>query len=557
MNKVRFALKNIAILTILISSFIACDKDFATVGSDIIGQNNFGVTSERYPVIAYTNPLGPIQTNNLPLNYLGVYNDPLYGFMSANFVSQVGSSIIDPDFGKNVTLDSVVMTIPYFSTRTDINSDGESIYGLDSIFGGGAINLSIYENKYFLNSIDPNSEFDTPLRYFSNMTTSNGAISASLLEGTPIPLKSDRLPLSNVITDFRPSKQEIILKKDDEISERLAPALRVKLDTTFWHNKIIAKAKEEGQTELSNANNFNNYFRGIYLKATSANTNSGSMALLNFDTDANITLYYTKDPLTEGADRVQSTYVLNFIGNRVNFITNEFDITIPQGNPVTGDEKLYLKGAQGSVAVVDIFNAGTYEDGYSPEFTEFKRAFVDVDPVTGKFKTSKRLVNEANLVFYVDQSIPQVNEPNRIYLYDLKNNTPLLDYFIDLVNTAVPDNSRTNHLGSLQREGGVSSGKGIKYKIKITEHINNLLIRDSTNVKFGLAISGNVNLENTVPQYKVLTSEDDVVQKVPVSSILSPRGTILYGNNTADLTKKLQLEIYYTCIKTDGDCEDN
>ncbi len=533
MKNIKFALKNIAILALLISSFIACDKDFATVGSDIIGQNNFDSERQKFEVIAYTNPLGPVQTNNLPLNYLGAYNDPLYGLTSANFVSQVSSSLLAPDFGTNVELDSVILTVPYFSRRTEVNADGTTIYKLDSLFGSGQVQLEIFENKYFLSDFDPNVEFDTPLRYFSNMTSSSSTINPTLLEGTPL--------YSN--PNFTPSNEEIELwNEEDEVTERLAPALRVKFDNEFWQTKIIAK---QGQPELSNANQFSNYFRGLYFKVTPIN-DDGSLILMNFGSSAaNITLYYTKDPFTEGADRVQSTYVINFSGNRVNFLNNQFNFAIPEGNPVTGDEKLYLKGGGGSTAVIDIFNSGTNENGYSPEFTSFKNDFVETD-ADGKFVKAKRLVNEANLVFYVDQTLVEGNEPNRIYLYDLKNGTPLLDYFVDAINNNIPANSVVNHLGPLQRVGNTPSGEGIKYKIRITEHINNLLLRDSTNVKLGLAVSANVNLENTIPQYKVLTTDDALVNKIPVSSILTPRGTVLYGNNTTDEQKKLYLEIYYT-----------
>lgn len=553
MNKIKFALKNIAVLALLLISFIACDKDYATVGSDIIGENDFNTRSTKeFPVIAYTNPLEPIQTNNLPVNYLGAYKDPIYGLMTGSLVSQMGSSLINPDFGSNVTIDSVVMTIPYFSTRVEVNTEGETIYKLDSVFGSGLIDLSIFENKYFLNSVNPNDDFDAPLVYYSNKTTSTSTIDPSQLEGTPIDLFENPSTPANTLKNFKPSNEEIQLKEDDEITERLAPALRVKLDTTFWHNKIIAK---QGSPELSNANNFNNYFRGLYFKATAVNSN-GTMSLLNLgSTGANVTIYYTKDPFTEGTERVHTSYVLTFAGNKINFLENQFGFTIPQGNAVTGDEKLYLKGAEGSIAVVDLFNSGTYEDGFSPAFMDFKNKFVETDS-DGKFIKSKRLVNEANLVFYVDQSMVNGDEPQRLYLYDLKNNTPLEDYYLDLANTAVPVNSKTSHLGSLQREGGSSTGEGIKYKMRITEHINKLLMKDSTNVKLGLAVSGNVNLEGAVPQYKVLTTSLDIVKKVPVSSIVSPRGTVLYGNNTADETKKLQLEIFYTCIRTDADCED-
>lgn len=537
MKNIKFALKNIAILALLISSFIACDKDFATVGSDIIGQNNFDSEAEKYEVIAYTNPLGPVQTNNLPLNYLGAYNDPLYGLTFASFVTQVSSSIIAPDFGTNVVLDSVILTVPYFSRRTEINAEGTSLYQLDSIFGSGQVQLEIFENKYFLSDFDPNSQFDTPLRYFSNMTTSSSAINPALLEGTPV--------YSN--TNFAPSNKEIELwGPEGEVKERLAPALRLKLDNEFWQTKIIDKeAEEENVLELSNANQFANYFRGLYFKATPI-SNDGSLILLNFgNSGANITLYYTKDPFTEGTERVQSTYVINFTGNRVNFLNNQYNFSIPEGNPITGDEKLYLKGGEGSIAVVDIFNGGTHGDGYSPEFTSFKNDFVETD-TDGKFVKAKRLVNEANLVFHVDQSLVLGNEPNRIYLYDLKNGTPLFDYFVDVVNSVNSANSIVGHLGPLQREGNLPTGDGIKYKIRITEHINNLLLKDSTNVKLGLAVSANVNLENTAPQYKVLTTDDAIVKRVPLSSILTPRGTVLFGNNTTDEQKKLYLEIYYT-----------
>src|SRR5690606_13500175 len=123
---------------------------------------------------------------------------------------------------------------------------------------------------------------------------------------------------------------------------------------------------------------------------------------------------------------------------------------------------------------------------------------------------------------------------------DAKNNTPLADYNFDS-----PDNSRINHLGRLQHVSDDDNSKGVKYKIKITEHIKNLLLRDSTNVSLGVAVSNNVNVEAATTQGSVLTPTDTSVTKVPVSSILSPKGTVLFGNNTSatNENKKLYLEI--------------
>ena len=132
------------------------------------------------------------------------------------------------------------------------------------------------------------------------------------------------------------------------------------------------------------------------------------------------------------------------------------------------------------------------------------------------------------------------------FKYDMNNNIPLADYFFDAENTFQPEFSRISHLGPLERENDEANGAGIRYKIKITEHLNNILLRDSTNVKLGLAVSGNINLESNTLQKDLLSENDN--DKVPSSSIVSPRGTVLYGNNTLDEDKKLYLEVFFLLI---------
>jgi hypothetical protein len=138
-----------------------------------------------------------------------------------------------------------------------------------------------------------------------------------------------------------------------------------------------------------------------------------------------------------------------------------------------------------------------------------------------------------------------INEPDRLFLYNLEEGVPLVDYYTDIENNLTPVNSKINHLGKLERVDDEIDGKGIRYKMKITRHINNILLNDSTNVKLGLAVSANVNLEAFNTQPSTLTT-DELVNKVPISSIVTPEGTVLYGNNTAIDEKKVYLEIFYT-----------
>jgi len=83
----------------------------------------------------------------------------------------------------------------------------------------------------------------------------------------------------------------------------------------------------------------------------------------------------------------------------------------------------------------------------------------------------------------------------------------------------------------------------IIYKIKLTSHVSNLINKDSTNVPLGLIVSQNVllagfqNTENT---------QSPGIEKVPPRSVVSPEGTILYGNASVNEEKRLKLQIFYT-----------
>jgi Domain of unknown function (DUF4270) len=534
MKKKHIIFKNIALLTIIFAGFVACDKEFVSIESDVVNSDNTGnFTTDKaiYPVITYSKKITAFQSNRLPAYLLGYNNDPVFGTSSSNFVAQMIPTAFDPSFGNNVVLDSVILTVPYFSTGIDTDEDGNITYRLDSVYGNAPIKLSVYQNNYFLRSFNPDSEFNDSQKYYSNGAISeNNFINPAQFEGQLL-YQDD---------SFSPSAEQIILTELDTEgipveSGKLSPRIRVKLDNpndTYWQELIFDK---EGQPELSNQNNFINYFRGLYFKAEAIGID-GSLMQLNFSSsDANITIYYTSDTVTNGETdgeitQQDGTFVLNFSGNLINIFDNNF-IPIPGGDSVNGDEKLYLKGGEGSMAIINIFNGDA--QGNSTEFTQFKNDFKDGD-------VAKRLVNEAYLEFFVDQSIVQGNEPDRIYLYDIDNNTPLIDYFLDQSVSNLTINAKINHLEPLVRVDDDPNGEGIKYKIRITEHINNLIIRDSTNVKLGLVVTSNVG---AIDPSSLLGENDKII---PSGTILSPKGTVLFGNNTTNEDKKVKLTIYYT-----------
>ena len=524
MKKILQALKVSSLFVLLVTIFIACDQDYNSIGSDIIGSKGFVADSAQFPLIAYTHKVNPVQTNGLSSNLLGAFKDPEYGLTTANVVSQMIPQTYSPSFGTDPQIESVTLTLPYFSTAIEIDDDYETIYQLDSLYGENPIKLSIYQSTYYLRDTDPDSNFDEGQIYYSN---SMETINFDNFEGE----------LLYYDGNFFPSNEEIQVEEEDEdtgemeITERYAPRLEVELLNTnqFWEKLLFDK---EGSAELSNQNNFVNYFRGLYFK-TEAINGSGNQILINFnDTEAQISVKYSYESTSTDTERDESEYILQFNTNRLN--TYESNIDYTEGNQLTGDQNLYLKGGEGSMAVIDLFE-GPDEDGDGNPDSYLDEFLMNKD---------KWLINEATLTFYEDASKVDTNDDyhtyNRLFVYDVKNKVTLKDYAYDLTtNTTDPVDSKIVHLG--QR---TESGSTYKYKIRITEYIKNILINDSTNTKIGLVLSTNVN--NTL-NATLLDSDDENVTTLPEGAVLSPKGTILHGSNSSvPQNLRVKLDIYYT-----------
>jgi hypothetical protein len=556
MNNVFQALKFPAFLLLIIVTIIACEQDYNSIESDLLPEKTFNTDFFAAPIVSFNKKIDSVRINNLTANLFGFYNDPAYGQTTASIITQVLPTEFNPDFGENTVIDSVVLTIPYYSKiiADSTDTDGNAVYSIsDSLFGNQPIKLSIFQNNYFLRDFNPTEILSPAQSYYSN---ANGNINSednfAITETGSINFDAFKGPLIYEVPEFLPSPNAIVLKKtnsdDTETTERIAPAFRDTLSSSFWKSVIIDK---EGGNELSNANNFYNYFRGLYFKAEVINAD-GNMIMLNLGSSgANITIYYSYDSSVAGADPLQDTYVLNFTGNRLNTFINDFTgVTLENGDTTNGDEKLYLKGTEGSIAVVDILSGTVDCDGEEVSALDcFKKEYRAVDEngnyivKNGDF-VLKKLINEAQLIVYEDETMVSPSDDyhkyDRLYAYDVKNNIPIIDYNFDPSgNTSDPFSSKIIHLGQrITDDNGIS-----KFKIRITEHLNNILLKDSTNTKIGLVLSTNVNY---VSNASILNSGDEVTG-IPAASVITPRGSILYGSNqNVPEDKRMSLKIYFT-----------
>ncbi|MFL2643455.1 MAG: DUF4270 domain-containing protein [Flavobacteriaceae bacterium] len=530
-------------------SIQSCEKDFTSLESDVINSDNainFETKSIEYPIVTSSKSLDPVQSNNLPSFLLGYNNHAVYGESTSSFVGQMVPDQYHPDFGENAVLDSVILTIPYFSRGVETSDDDDVTYELDSIYGDSPIKISIYRNNFFLRSFDPYGEFDDTQKYYSNGSLSNiESISQGQLEGD----------LLFEINDFVPDASQINLTELDTndvafVSQKIAPALRIRLDNEvdeYWQNLILSN---QDDPVLSNEYNFKEFFRGLYFKVESINSD-GSMMLLNLaSTNTNLTIHYTSDtPITSETDTgnvddittYQNDYVLNFSGVLLNVFDNNFSVDVTNSDDVNGDEAMYLKGGEGYIGIVDLFN-GTVEDEMGDQvdaFDHFKSFFYD-DIADVPLK----LINEAYIEFYVDQGLNLENEPDRIYIYNYEQNMSLIDYYLDQSVSSTTINAKINHLEPLQRVDDEPEGQGIKYKIRITEHLNNIILNDSTNSKLGLGIINDIAATSF---FSILNDEaDDEDLQLASGTILSHKGTVLHGNQSQQEDKRPKIKIYYT-----------
>ena len=423
------------------------------------------------------------------------------------------------NFSKKVDIDSI-----YVNSEA-INSNIETSF-----------HLKVERSTYFLRDLDPNTNFQEAQEYYSSQQFSPSFVAEVLFEGD-YSVSDDQFLLdqfdNSSTADINESQQKAILD----------PGIRVALDNAFFQENLMDK---EGATELLSQANFTEFVRGIHL--STATISDDVMMLLDMK-DAAITVYYhynkvntndTSDDTSDDEIVIENAqFVLSSLveqngfvsGNAINTLNDEiYPATIGDAlNMGQNATKLYLKGG-----------AGTYT-----EIKLFAEDDTEGQTLINQIKANNWIINEANLVFYVDRETLDVEgaalEPSRLYLYNTEDNLPLFNR-----NTESTDQTSIPLLGTFLIYDGVinksSDGKGEKYTIRITEHINNILVRESNNSPLGLTLTPDIEFIGI--NEAMMT--DGNAKDLPVAQTLSPLGTVLFGGLPENGDKKLKLEIFYT-----------
>ena len=504
-------IQKILFFATIVTLFSACSSnDFNEIDGGLLKNPNFDTNVFTATIQVSQVKENAVQTNGLGGYLLGQYSQVPFGTKSATIVAQVTLPAVNPTFGTKTQANEnkdnkqekekvteAYLYIPFFNpnssnSKATYKKDGE--YTLDSLYGhkNASFNIDVKELNYYLSDIDTDLNAKV---YYSNNTDLTNNLGASIVSGTTT---ATSYTISNKsITRYQFDNPRTTEDESKKVQDVLAPGLRIPLSTNFFQTKIINK---EGSSELANANEFKKYFKGI--SVSTSNFSKDLMMLLNM-ANAKIEIVYSYE--TSGTNSTttetrKNRYELSLNGITVNLFNNS-------GENLTDSSKIYLSGALGQTASITISNT-------------------DI----ANIKSQKLMVTDASLLLYVDNSVSYTKEPERLFIYNTQTGAVLVDYQYDPTSNADSSTySYLYHLGKLQKE----NGKGAFYRLRITNHILNLVNEVGTNVPLGIVVASNVKNTNSGAYLR----DTNTKGKILSSAVVTPLGTV---------RKDVKLRISYT-----------
>jgi hypothetical protein len=523
-----------ALILVAATTLVSCDNDLNSLGNGLVGIDpNATILQQEFDVTTFSSNVNPVQTDNFNSYLLGTYNDPVYGRSDYSIVSQLVPSFLTPDFDQDEdpatlpVLKSVFIELPYFSTATGV--DGEATtYRIDSIYGSGFSDLKIYRNKFLLNDFDPSNP-SLSATYFSDFGNSVRAVSTGM--------DADLIYENN---NFVPSDaQVIILNEDGDVIERKSPRLRIPLNSTeqlaYWSDILF----DSDPDDFRSNSNFKDFFRGLFITMTPVGSDPGTLIYLNLSEAA--VIFSIESPIEGLPEPILSGYRFDFNSAAANSIQANFietDVSpgistaiVNSFNEDIGSENIYLKGGPGAMGFIDLFGADNDGDGEADALTQII--------------ADQWLVNDAILELFVDQSVVTggKSEPERIIIYNFETGRVLLDFAIGSQGTL--PNSNQDHLGRLERvELDDTNSDGVKYRLRLTNHVNAIINGIVENDRLAVAVTQNVGLFNN-SLVKDQTSPIEI-NTVTEGSAISHEGTVLHGNLSTEVDKRPKFTIFYS-----------
>ncbi len=411
----------------------------------------------------------------------------------------------------------------------------QRVYEIDSVFGNrnAEFDLKVYELTYYLSSLDPANNFESLKEYFSDDDFYKKGYYGKTLHDDRVSLDFNEVPVLYNEDDPTTDPDELT-----QVNYFETPRIRIPLDTEFFQRSVM---NLEGSEKIVNQANFNNFFKGIIVRAENF---SDDLYMMLDIFNARIVLEYnynsyntngTDDVSDDSIDRKKTSSIIPLGGVTINLYDQvNFDQKILTEVNSSAEnipsEKIYLNGSK-FISKLKLFSS---DNSISDELSSFMSKDI--------------LINEANIVLHLDDNTNNSSHkflPERLYIYSYDNGDPIEDYNKDFSINFSPTAINSNKFrfgGLLQYD---SNNKPTSYKFNITNHVSNIVRYDSLNIELGLTTMSNIDdvftLKNGyLPNMKKVS--------LPSSSLSLPFPVALFGSSPdqANLSKRIKLEVLYT-----------
>lgn len=324
----------------------SCVKEVNTIGDDLIGgQETVTIFTDTIQVSTFVKRVDSVKSSNQNFVMIGAINDPKFGKTTTKLYSQVLLEKNNIDFGAGVSLDSIVLLMPYASFYGDSTSEQ---------------NFKIYE---------VNEKIDT-FKTYSNQSYSTSTL---LGEHTFTP----RLKITND-------------DGDQEFS-----TLRIPLNSDFGQRIL----DQSGQPALENDDNFKDFFNGLSIEpANNHSQGQGGLFVFEFE-KLKVRLFYNTPSSSDSIDFVftsSSEHLGNFTHEN-NYSGTEAGNAINKVN----SENLYLQGLAGLQTVIDFPTLDSLQNSLGGKSVTINKAFLQIYRTTDTLEIFKPstgfLLNEYRL----------------------------------------------------------------------------------------------------------------------------------------------------------------
>lgn len=292
-------MKKLFLILLTLSAILlcSCKKDIDTIGLNL-QDGTLGNAYVEIPLTAHSSLEDSLFSKDLLYTLLGEIHDPVFGTTSAGFCSQFALQGTNTQFGDNLELDSVILTLQY-----------GGYYG-DTLSG---LRLEVYELNEALTQSQYYSNEDNPSHQGINLVYSTAPVQ-------PTPTTRIKVDTLNYV-----------------------PHMRIRLSDEFGTYLLNL-----GSNDLSSTNAFQSTFKGLVVKASSNGT--GNFCYFNpVAAMTGITLYFKSGDVSK-----KYTFPVSTDCARYNFFTHDYSTAdanfqrqVINGDSTLGADVLYVQPMAG------------------------------------------------------------------------------------------------------------------------------------------------------------------------------------------------------------------